>query len=90
MDDDFVEVAPRIGHRTVDANDMIDIVDESSVSRPPVAEGPILFSSSLLANSTQMGGPLRFAVDGFANEKECQLLIDLELASVAICWWFCP
>uniref|UniRef100_H2ZBL1 procollagen-proline 3-dioxygenase n=1 Tax=Ciona savignyi TaxID=51511 RepID=H2ZBL1_CIOSA len=34
----------------------------------------------MLSNSTQMGGPLRFALDHFSNEQQCRDLIDLELS----------
>jgi len=72
-----------IGRRTVDLENLLYIEDSSSLSAPPVAEGPILFEKTkLLANSSQMLGPLRFALDGLATDSECQEMIDLELVCV--------
>uniref|UniRef100_H2ZBI6 procollagen-proline 3-dioxygenase n=1 Tax=Ciona savignyi TaxID=51511 RepID=H2ZBI6_CIOSA len=55
-------------------------IDPSSLSEPAVAEGPLLHSEvTMLSNSTQMGGPLRFAVDHFANEQQCRDLTEFAL-----------
>nr|CAB3264616.1 leprecan protein [Phallusia mammillata] len=69
-----------IGHHTIDSNKILTISDGQSLVQP-LAEGPILYDYvTLLANSTQMLGPTRFALDGLASNNECQELIDLELA----------
>lgn len=72
-----------IGRRVIDSPNKIVIVDALSLSQAPIAEGPLPTyptSVSLLANSTQLGGPNRFAVEGLMDGGECQSLIDLELA----------
>nr|XP_026691137.1 leprecan protein isoform X3 [Ciona intestinalis] len=80
-DVDISHMLSDIGHEVIDSNSIISIIDSTSLPQPPTPEGPLLHNKVvMLSNSTQMAGPLRFAVDGFASEQQCQDLIDLELS----------
>lgn len=91
FDQDDVDIShlrdTHIGYSTVDSKYLIDISDSSSVGSPPIPEGPVLSDSfKLLANSSQMAGPLRFALDNFTTAEDCKKLIDLELVSKLYCF----
>ncbi|CAK8690499.1 unnamed protein product [Clavelina lepadiformis] len=69
-----------IGRQTIDSSYIVTIPETSDERQSSIAEGPLLFENTvMLANSTQMVGPERFAIDGMATENECKDLIDLQL-----------
>ena len=68
-----------MGRKVIDAPDKITI--DNRMPQPPVAEGRVPEDWTLLANSSQMGGPYRMAMDGLLDGGQCQTLIDLELVS---------
>ena len=71
-----------IGRQTIDSSYIVTIPETSDERQSSIAEGPLLFENTvMLANSTQMVGPERFAIDGMATENECKDLIDLQLVS---------
>ena len=68
-----------VGRKVIDAPDKITIDD--ATPQQPTAEGRVPEGWTLLANSSQMGGPYRMAMDGLLDGGQCQTLIDLELVS---------
>ncbi|XP_039250606.2 prolyl 3-hydroxylase 2-like [Styela clava] len=81
--DDDVDVSgitlSNLGRQTVDSKYIVTV--EKRSKEAPLPEGPIIYEgTTLLANSTQLKGRERFAVDNMASEKECISLIDLELS----------
>jgi len=67
-----------VGRKVIDAPDKITI--DNATPQRPTAEGRVPEGWTLLANSSQMGGPHRMAMDGLLDDGQCQTLIDLELS----------
>lgn len=71
----LIDSESHIGYKVVDSKYIVTISDKAE--EDPLSEGPLMFKGiSLLANSSILKGGKRFAVDGLANELQCQDLIN--------------
>lgn len=70
-----IDSETHIGYKVVDSKYIVSISNKTE--EEPSSEGPLMFKGiSLLANSSMLKGSKRFAIDGLANEIQCQDLID--------------
>ena len=82
-DVDIVELlSSPIGSRAVDSKNIVTVIDESSLPTKAVGKGALVRDHfNWLADSNQLKGETRFAVDGFMTAEQCRSLMDLELVS---------